>query len=333
MNKKIDKRKKYTDEQVQQMCLLMQSGHTAREIAGKMGITYNSTFAGYISALKTGYNRKSISNPFKIENVMRTPSNKLGSYEYNYICNLLEKNYSITEIAEKLGVECTESFQTSVNNIVTGKSWVNVSKNYNFKNRAKLVKSLEQVERIHAICKLLEEGLNAKQIAKRMNIECNATLNTTISEIRSGKIWKSISKNYDIDRTPKLTKLTDDDIHKICVGIQQGLEYKEIAESIDVECSKNFTSIVRNIKNRKHHTAISNQYNFIKVRAKYNMTKRRTNKEIHEICRLISEGYNSRQIAAIVGEESGKDFTMFIYRIKKGIIWTKISKDYNIVEK
>ena len=122
------------------------------------------------------------------------PNTKITEKQAHDICKLLEDNkLSIKEIAETIG--CTRYI---IENIKAGLSWINVSCNYNISNHTVYASSnnghmrLTENE-IKDICSKLESGkFSVKEISELYDVGYS-----TISDIKLGKTWTYISKNFD----------------------------------------------------------------------------------------------------------------------------------------
>ena len=117
------------------------------------------------------------------------PNNKLSEDQVKEICKLIESGkYYDTEIAKMYNVS-----YTNISDIHKGKIWKAVSKDYNLDIRKPRALTKESVKKI---CELMQDSdLNNTEIAKIMNVSI-----TNIACIRRGEIWKSISKDYNINR-------------------------------------------------------------------------------------------------------------------------------------
>lgn len=179
-------------------------------------------------------------------NGSNNPNSKLTEQQVHEICKLIETGqYYDTEIAEMYGVS-----YANISDIHKGNIWCKVSKNYNLNNRKPISLSEEQVREI---CELLQEGTHlSTEIARKYNIT-----HSTIISIRQGKIWKDISKDYNIidEKAPRV--LTKNNVHEICKMLESG-EYtnKEIADKFNTT-----STTIRTIAKRQIHKKIGANYN------------------------------------------------------------------------
>ena len=148
------------------------------------------------------------------------PNNKLTEEQVKEICELIQSGkYHDTEIAKMYNI----SYAT-VTDIHNGNIWVKVSSKYDLSYK-KPIKLTEK--EVREICKMLETGnYFTTEIARKFN-----TTHRTVIDIRDGKTWTNISKDYNIITKKKARKFTDDQIREICELIQSGKYYdREIAK-------------------------------------------------------------------------------------------------------
>lgn len=100
------------------------------------------------------------------------------------ICRMIQDYKRNKEISEKLNVGID-----LIKHIRAGRSWKEISCNYN------MTKSIRSVspETVKWVCYRIKEGLKNKEI---LNLSTSKGLtNSIVKRIRSGKIWKEISKD------------------------------------------------------------------------------------------------------------------------------------------
>lgn len=115
------------------------------------------------------------------------------------ICKLLEQNYSNIDILVKLGLPTDIHGQGLITRIRTGRSWKDISNQYDFIKKGSLKKVSDEL--INEICKLLEQKLPLKIIFKKLGLIYGIEyqrLKSLVYDIRTGKSHRSISKNYNI---------------------------------------------------------------------------------------------------------------------------------------
>ncbi len=141
--------------------------------------------------------------------------------------------------------------------------------------------------------------------------------------------------NFLLGEKNRLSKLTDDQVHQICSLLEQGKIYKEILDIMNMDSSigSNDFDLIGNIKRGIAWNHISKNYNFSKF--EYNFSDY-TNDEIRYICQLLSEDKNIPEIYEIlfnkkyINSRTHKEFYEFVRRIKNGITFTNISKEFNL---
>lgn len=118
---------KYSSDDVRKVCKLIDTGkYTLREIESETEIPYQT-----IRNIYYGTCRKDISKDYNFmkthERVYETKAKRVQK-----ICELLDQGYNSREVAEKLDIP-----RTTVRNILSGGSWKDISKDYNFmKNKS-----------------------------------------------------------------------------------------------------------------------------------------------------------------------------------------------------
>lgn len=177
----------------------------------------------------------------------------------------------------------------------------------------------------HKICKMLEDGIPTKDIAKEYGIEFNdkryRNFVKILSKVRSNIRWINISSQYNIN-TPRHT---EDEIRTFCELIQNGYNTKQISEILNIPCNNSLYELISSIKHRKRWIEISKDYDFSQYELK-------SNEEIETYCDLISKGYNYKEIAKITNQEPTKKFRIMIMNIRNGTTYKNFSKHYNFTK-
>lgn len=176
-------------------------------------------------------------------NGSKNPNSVLSEDQVKEICKMIESGkYYDTEIAKKFGVS-----NVTISDIHKGKIWRTVSKDYNIEKRKPRKLDSKQV---HEICKLLEEGKYfTTEIAKMYN-----TSYVNVRDIRDGKIWKEIGKNYNMK--PKSRKFTKEKVREICKVLESGKYY-------DTEIAKMYNTtptFLYSLRNNLIHTDITKDF-------------------------------------------------------------------------
>lgn len=173
------------------------------------------------------------------------PNNKLNEKQVREICELIQTGkYYDTEIAEMYNVS-----YANISDIHKGKLWTNISKDYDLSNRKPLKLSEDDVR---GICEMLETGKYfTTEIAKKYN-----TTHQNIIQIRKGKIWTHISKDYNINPEKRARKFTEQQIREICELIQSGKYY-------DAEIAKMYNTsgfMIGSLRRGEIHKEITKDY-------------------------------------------------------------------------
>ena len=115
------------------------------------------------------------------------------------VCKLLESgNYLNTEIAKLTKVDVS-----TVSNIKCKQGWTHISSMYNIGTPTKnatgesAAASIYKEKDIHAVCKLLEDKVNMKEISRKTHVGYDM-----IYRIKKGFNWKHISSQYNINSNP-----------------------------------------------------------------------------------------------------------------------------------
>lgn len=120
---------------------------------------------------------------------------KLTDIQVHTICNLLEKGYSYSDICKNIGLEGTENDRHLISNIVRGKRWTHISKDYNLPKPQQCINFSQYVI---PVCELLEKGMSNKEIVEILNMETPGDSSYRfINRIRNKKVYTEIIKNYN----------------------------------------------------------------------------------------------------------------------------------------
>ena len=124
------------------------------------------------------------------------PMAKYTEHDIRKVCVLFVKNeYSIKQISDLTGVDIHTVFS-----IFERKLWKSVSKDYDFSNynvksdrRTNCPLRKYEIDKIHEICKLLEDGeLTMNEISNKTGVS-----NGLIQKIKYRSIYQDISKGYN----------------------------------------------------------------------------------------------------------------------------------------
>lgn len=131
--------------------------------------------------------------------------------------------------------------------------------------------SILKNDQVHEICRYLELGYDYNSIVDIMNLDYIPNIHNILHDIKCGKSWTFISKNYNIP-TYKIVNnryLSNDQAIIICNAIRQNpnISNKELFNiaGLDVSDSNKYSKarhVIESIKCRKAYTDISDKYLF-----------------------------------------------------------------------
>lgn len=167
-------------------------------------------------------------------------------------------------------------------------------------------------DQVREICELIQSGkYYDTEIAKMYNVSY-----ANISDIHKGKLWKNISREYDLS-AKKYLSVSPQDVEEICKLLETGKYFTtEIAEMYNTT-----HTCISDIKNGKTWKEISCKYDI-----KDTKPRKFTKDQVREICELIQTGkYIDADIARMYNTS-----TYFIYSLRNGIVHKDITKDYDM---
>ena len=168
-------------------------------------------------------------------------------------------------------------------------------------------------DQVREICELIQSGKYFDtEIAKMYNVSY-----ATISDIHKGKLWKDISREYDLsDRKPKT--LTPDQVHEICKLLEEGkCSMTEIARRFNTS-HQNIISIRKGVVWKD----ISQNYNIVDEAP----PRKFNDDQIRAICELIQSGeYYDTEIA-----EMFNTTPTLLHSLRIGQTHREITKDYDM---
>lgn len=230
-----------SDETVKEICeMLDEQEYSYIEIGKKFNCSANS-----VSKIARGLAYTNISKNYSFIKNNTVKGERLSDRDVKEICQYLQDTaLSLSDIAEDTGAS-----KTQVYNIYRGKTYIDISKNYNFINREHHNKLSE--ETVKQICIMLQSGISMRQISNA----CDCTI-SDIGKIKRGEAYWNIAKNYNINPHP-LKKYSDEAIIKVCELLQDGLPVKDVAKLTDVN-----EKYISSIKYGKSRRDISSGYDF-----------------------------------------------------------------------
>lgn len=114
----------------------------------------------------------------------------------------------------------------------------------------------------HKICDMLSKGIPNTEIARILGIT-----KSTVSKIKSGKSWKSVSSSYNIPKKGK--GISENIVVKICEMLSEGNTAIEVLSELQ-DYDQNLTlAKIYSIRKRQYYTEISKKYYW-----EYNSSKR-----------------------------------------------------------
>ena len=127
-------------------------------------------------------------------------------------------------------------------------------------------------------------------------------------------------------------KHTDEQIHKICEGLEKGLDLTETAIYAGMEPTYENRKYISRIKRGDMWTHISCLYNIPQERYTIN-TASLTDLETHEICLLMEQGFTNSEIAdKLIPDRKGKDRYRYLHvlnELRERRTYKYVSKYYN----
>ena len=196
-------------------------------------------------------------------------------------------------------------------------------------------------EQVHLICKGLEQGISYNEIARSIGPTDYKYIKTLIRSIRVGDAWKFIGGQYTFAEYESIVphKFTNDEVYKICEGLESNLNYKEILVSlgydiynIDNNTLKSYNRTISSIRKKKLYKDISENFDFHTQRSSQVFSDDR----IHRICKYFEQGLSFDEILheLNIGLHNHTLDEIFNYKsilsaIKNRARFKKISKDYN----
>lgn len=159
-----------------------------------------------------------------------------------------------------------------LNNWASNLEWVTNKENYDHARSHGLIKTCDSLSyatvdnaTVERICELLDKGYSNIQIITSVGLPNDQHGKGLITRIRTGKAWRDISNNYGFIKTGSLKKVPDFVIHEICKCLERKMPVKYIFAIVGIANSfeyQRFKGLVYDIRTKKVHKRISDQYNF-----------------------------------------------------------------------
>lgn len=110
-------------------------------------------------------------------------------------------------------------------------------------------------EKVHEVCRLLQEGYRNVDIAKITGVH-----SSFVKSVRAGKAGVEVSKDYNFSSKSRQRTLSEDTVRWVCNKILEGYKNVEIAAmSTNPRITRQFVNAVRN---QWVYKDITQQYNF-----------------------------------------------------------------------
>ena len=179
----------YTPEQIHAICQLLQQGYSSRQAADALGYS-GFNFYRLVSDLRNGKMWKSLTSNYNLP-----PAPIHSKEEVVLICELIMMRLSDDEVAQRMkddyGYIVKPGFVKSIR--YHSATWYDVLKDYTFPKQGKYTE--EQIEKM---CQGIVAGKTSTQIANELGIDSSVSFKSTVSQIRSGKLYRSIASRYDL---------------------------------------------------------------------------------------------------------------------------------------
>ena len=210
---------------------------------------------GTIASLKTGKVFKQSDNEFGYMNVS-VPSGEKGKTVKRKVHRLVAQTY-IPNPENKREVNHIDGDKT--NNHVSNLEWVTSKENKTHAWKSGLYTSIGEKhhdaifteEFIREICKMMQDGWRNKDIAEETGLHKDF-----ISDLRTGRIWKSVSCEYNISFLRK-ERLSKEKVIMVAELLEKGLDQKTICEETGASKQQ-----VSRILSRECHSKLTMNYKF-----------------------------------------------------------------------
>ena len=290
---------KLTEEQVHEICKLLRDGISGVEVAKRFNISKSHT-----SSIRCGHSYKEIAELYGLTK-KQYHSEKLTERQVHKVCKLLIKNHKLQDIANIVG--CTKGM---VSNIRRGLSYPEITCKYVLTTRQYGTLSDDIVM---YICELMVDGVDDKEIYRRLQQNCIDVNMCQIRSIRNKKCYNKITSNYNIPRSSFYINASQ--VEDICELLCKGYSNNKISETLGVS----YGTIDR-VRKGKILPEITIKYNIPKQASKH-----LTDEQVHEICKLLKSGKNAMEVSIITGVGY-----LRVYNIYNGKYYKEISSQYNL---
>lgn len=128
-------------------------------------------------------------------------NSKFTNEQVEKYCSLLNQGMSKEQVAEICGVPYTRQFAKNLCDIQRGETYRSISQNYpNINKYTGTNKKQLTDEQVHAVCRLITQGLSSRQIAAELGITYTGSFQTVVSNYKLGLCRKDITSQYGFPR-------------------------------------------------------------------------------------------------------------------------------------
>lgn len=222
--------------------------------------------------------RRAVNNGLLDNNGEKSAKSILTEQVVRKICELLESNVPTKVIVSIIGDVGVLDLRREIDGIRSHKCWTSISKDYDIDRDKNDRNSFSDIQ-VHHICKLLEDGYGYKDILISLGYDIDSMSSielekycNIISNIRIGRYYKDISKNYNVNNSCKSRhdqRFTNNQIHDICKRFENGesvdsilLSFNISKESVSISEYNAYKRLLKDIFKKKKFTNISCNYNF-----------------------------------------------------------------------
>ena len=198
----------------------------------------------------------------------------LTNQEVHTICKMLQNSYMTDEIKKVV----PQANPKLIYKIKNKQIYTRISNQYNIPAPKETKKSNNELA--EEVCKLLEKGERIVDICKELNVG-----RYFVNDIKSGRNYREISKNYNIPSTVNLS-LPDATVHEICKRLVNGEGTVSISRDLKVPLDT-----VQRIRAKSGYKHITSQYNLPGKRSTYI-----TDEQAHKVCKLLQSGLTPYRI-------------------------------------
>lgn len=176
-----------TEDEVLEICKLLNSGHTSKEISQILGVTKH-----VCDKIRNG---TSYSDILKKHNITVKTYHNLSREKVMLIVSMLRNGIKSSEVARRMNVS-----RQLISKIKTGYRWGKLTQNSGLKARQQH-KKLDKVK-VHTICKYLVNGYTCDRISNLFGIDVGV-----VQAIKKKAVYKSITERYDFPNKYEIHKL------------------------------------------------------------------------------------------------------------------------------